>query len=222
MIRLNITAEGFSEERFIEDMLRPHLLNFGIYVEVRKILTNEKLKKRGGMPSFLKIKRDIVQWIKESPTAWHSTMIDLYGLRPDFPAYSTTQDLFYTARVLEIEKQFGAAIDYWKFIPYIQVHEYEALLFSAPDIMEDWLGLYNDIPQNYFSDIRQQFESPEHINDSPQTAPSKRIIGLLGEKKYSKIEDGILILKEIGLPKLREECLHFDAWVTQLENIANK
>ncbi len=49
MIRLNITAEGFSEERFVTDMLRPHLLGFGIYTEVRKVLTNRKLRKEEGL-----------------------------------------------------------------------------------------------------------------------------------------------------------------------------
>ena len=219
MIRLNITAEGASEAIFIEEMLRPHLLDFGKYVEVRKILTNRKQKVRGGMPSFTKIQQDITQWIREQPTAWHTTMIDLYGLKTDFPAYVATKDLRYDMRVKEIEKQFGERINYWRFIPYIQLHEYEALLFSAPDEMEKWLGLYNDVPKDYFTKIRAQFDTPEHINDSPHTAPSKRIIALIGEKKYDKVDDGILILKEIGLTKIREECPHFNAWLTQLEQL---
>ncbi len=49
MIRLNITAEGFSEERFVSDILRPYLLDFNIYTDVRKVLTNKKLRKRGGI-----------------------------------------------------------------------------------------------------------------------------------------------------------------------------
>lgn len=220
MVRLNITAEGSSEEIFIEEMLRPHLLDFDIFVEVRKILTNKKQKVRGGMPSFKKLQQDITQWIREQPAAWHTTMIDLYGLKTDFPGYQTSQDLRYDARVLAIEKEFGEHINHWRFIPYIQLHEYEALLFSAPEIMEDWLGLYNEVPQDYFTHIRQKFESPEHINDSVHTAPSKRIIALIGEKKYDKVDDGIFILQEIGLDRIRQECPHFNAWLTQLENLS--
>jgi hypothetical protein len=219
MVRLNITVEGASEEVFVEEMLRPHLLDFGKYVEVRQILTNRKQKIRGGMPSFKKIQQDITQWIKEQPTAWHTTMIDLYGLKTDFPSYSATQHLRYDTRVLELEKQFAEQINHWRFIPYIQLHEYEALLFSGPDVMEDWLSLYNDVPAGYFSDIRQKFDSPEQINDSIHTAPSKRIIGLIGDNSYDKVDDGIFILKEIGLDRIRQECPHFNGWLTQLEKL---
>ena len=219
MVRLNITAEGASEEIFVEEMLCPHLLDFGKYVEVRQILTNRKQKARGGMPSFKKIQQDITQWIKEQPTAWHTTMIDLYGLKTDFPGYAASQDMRYDTRVLEIEKQFAEQINHWRFIPYIQLHEYEALLFSGPDVMEEWLSLYNDVPTGHFSNIRQKFDSPEQINDSVHTAPSKRIIALIGDNNYDKVDDGLFILKEIGLERIRQECPHFNAWLTQLENL---
>jgi Domain of unknown function (DUF4276) len=220
MVRLNITAEGASEEIFVEEMLRPHLLDFGKFVEVRQILTNRKQKARGGMPSFKKIQQDITQWIKEQPTAWHTTMIDLYGLKTDFPGYVNSQKMRYDTRVLEIERQFAEQINHWRFIPYIQLHEYEALLFSGPDVMEEWLSLYNDVPAGYFSNIRQKFDSPEQINDSVHTAPSKRIIALIGDNNYDKVDDGLFILKEIGLDGIRKECPHFNAWLTQLENLA--
>ncbi len=219
MVRLNMTAEGVSEEIFIEEILRPHLLSFEIQVGARRILTSKKQKKRGGMPSFGKIKNDITQWIREQPNAWHTTMIDLYGLKSDFPGYATTHHLQYTTRAIEIERQFGEAINHWRFIPHIQLHEYEAMLFSAPDVMEAWLSLYNDVPVSHFRNIRAQFDSPEHINDSPHTAPSKRIINLIGENEYDKVDDGILILKEIGLHNIRQECPHFNTWLTQLENL---
>jgi hypothetical protein len=220
MVRLNITAEGASEEIFVEEMLRPHLLDFGKYVEVRQILTNRKQKARGGMPSFKKIQQDITQWIKEQPTAWHTTMIDLYGLKTDFPGYVASKNLRYDTRVLEIERQFEEQINHWRFIPYIQLHEYEALLFSGPDVMEEWLSLYNDVPTGHFSNIRQKFDSPEQINDSVHTAPSKRIIALIGDSNYDKVDDGLFILKEIGLEKIRKECPHFNAWLTRLEELA--
>ncbi len=82
MIRLNITAEGFTEERFITDILRPHLLQFDVYVEVRKVLTNRRLGKRGGIVGYQKFRNDVTQWFRECPDVYHSTFIDLYGL-PD-------------------------------------------------------------------------------------------------------------------------------------------
>ena len=61
MIRLNVTAEGFSEEKFVSEILRPYLLTFNVYADVRKVLTSRKLKKRGGIVSYAKFKNDVTQ-----------------------------------------------------------------------------------------------------------------------------------------------------------------
>jgi len=219
MIRLNITAEGFSEERFVTDILRPHLLNFNIYAEVRKVLTNRKLRKRGGIVGYIKFKNDIKQWFKECPDVYHTTLIDLYGLDTDFPGHKSTKLLKPYDRVLEMEKLLKEDLKFHRFIPYIQLHEFEALLFSDTSILEKWLCLYNKIPANCFTKIRDSFQdsNPELINDSPQTAPSKRILAICDS--YDKVNDGVLILKEIGLNKLRKECFHFNEWLTALENL---
>ncbi len=220
MIRLNITAEGFSEERFVTDILRPHLLDFDVYTEVRKVLTNRKLRKRGGIVGYEKFKSDISQWFKECPDVYHTTLIDLYGLKNDFPGHKTTAHLQPYTRIEEMERLLKDDLSFRKFIPYIQLHEFEALLFADTAIMEDWLGLYNKLKQNCFTDIRNAVpdKNPELINESPETAPSKRIISLCGS--YDKIDDGILILKEIGLKKLRNECSHFNKWLLQLERLS--
>ncbi len=220
MIRLNITAEGFSEERFVTDILRPHLLNFGVYTVVRKVLSNRKLRKRGGIVGYEKFKNDVTQWFRECPDVYHTTLIDLYGLKPDFPGHTTTRHLQPYNRVLEMEKLLKEDLHFYKFIPYIQLHEYETLMYSDTTIMENWLGLYNKLPINCFSNIRNSFpnKNPELINESPEMAPSKRILSLCNS--YDKVNDGILILKEIGLKKLRRECSHFYEWVTSLENLS--
>jgi len=219
MIRLNITAEGFSEERFVTDMLRPHLLDFGIYTEVRKVLTNRKLRKRGGIVGYQKFKNDVSEWFHECPDVYHTTLIDLYGLKNDFPGHKTTQHLQPYDRIKEMERLLKEDLGFYKFIPYIQLHEYEALLYADTAEMEKWLGLYNRIDEHCFTHIRASApdNNPELINESPATAPSKRILAFCDA--YDKVNDGILILKEIGLKKLREECVHFNDWLTQLEHL---
>lgn len=221
MIRLNVTAEGFSEERFVSDILREHLLNFGVYVEVRKVLTNRTLRKRGGIVSYQKFRKDITQWFKECPDVYHTTFIDLYGLKNDFPGYTTTTHLQPYSRIAEIERLMQDDLAFQKFIPYIQLHEFEALLFSNTTIMEDMLSLYNYFRPNSFTNIRNSApdSNPELINEGPETAPSKRILSIC--YSYDKVGDGILILKEIGLPTLRQECKHFNEWLTKLENLSN-
>jgi hypothetical protein len=219
MIRLNITAEGFSEERFVTDILRPHLLNFNIYTEVRKVLTNRKLRKRGGIVGYQKFKNDVTQWFRECPDVYHTTFIDLYGLSTDFPGHTTTRHLQPYARVAAMEKLLSADLAFHKFIPYIQLHEYEALMYADTVVMEEWLSLYNRIPVNCFTEIRDSVpnSNPELINEGPETAPSKRILRICNT--YDKVDDGILILKEIGLNTLRSQCNHFNDWLTTLEGL---
>lgn len=130
LIRLNITSEGFSEERFVTDILRPHLLDFNVYVETRKVLTNRKLKKRGGIVGYIKFKNNITQWFNECPDVYHTTLIDLYGLKNNFPGYISTKTLQPYNRIIEMENQLKDDLNFYKFIPYIQLHEYEALMYS--------------------------------------------------------------------------------------------
>ena len=219
MIRVNITAEGFSEELFVKKILAPHLWNkFNIHTEVRKILTSRRLGKRGGMVSYGKFKNDVEQWIKESPQIHHTTLIDLYGLKDDFPGYKSSKRLDAYTKVEKIESSLSDSIKCRNFIPYIQLHEFESLLFSDPIQMEEWLKLHNPLMlKSCFMKIRNEYSTPEEINDSYETAPSKRIIKYCPD--YDKVNDGILILEEIGLKTIRKECQHFDEWLTKLEHL---
>ncbi len=216
-IILTVTAEGYTEEKFVNELLLPHLATFNITVLVRKILTNRKRKIRGGYVSYAKLRNDINQWIKEMPNAYHTTMIDLYGLDSEFPGYARSLSQPAYSKVEIVEKEFFDNIASRQFIPYIQLHEYEAILFSDTAIMEKWLGLYDSFQSNSFTAIREGYATPEEINDSSKTAPSKRIEHIC--PSYDKVDDGILLAKEIGLATIRKECPHFNSWLTNLENL---
>jgi hypothetical protein len=218
LIRLNISAEGFSEERFVKDILCPHLIQFDIIVDVRKLLTNKKMKKRGGIVSFAKFKNDVNQWIREQPQAYHSTFIDLYGLKNDFPNFKTSKGLEPYSRIKTIEAGISEEIGHPKFIPFVQLHEFESLLFADPEQTEEWLSLYNNFEKGSLRKISDNNGgNPELINEGIETAPSKRILSLC--QNYNKVDDGILLLKEIGLVKLRSSCAHFNTWITCLEQL---
>jgi len=215
---VNVTAEGFSEERFATDILRPHLLQFNIYVHVRKLLTSRKLRKRGGVVGFQKFTNDVLQWIKEDPAAYHTTFIDLYGLTTDFPGFQTTKHLAPYDRVTKIEALIAESIGFHKFIPFIQLHEYESLLFSDPEKMEDYLALYNQFRPGHFQHIVDSCDdNPELINEGPETAPSKRILSKC--PVYDKINDGVIILNRIGIDVIRSKCAHFNEWISTLEGL---
>ena len=123
-------------------------------------------------------------------------------------------------RVESLESAFQEDIgDRW-FIPYIQLHEYEALLFSEIQCLAS-LFENRQSQIEILSKINAQFESPELINDGPQTAPSKRIIRCIPEYKNLKTTVGPLAAEYIGLITLRSRCSHFHEWVEQLEALGS-
>jgi hypothetical protein len=100
-----------------------------------------------------------------------------------------------------------------RFLPYLQLHEYEGLLFSDPAAFASGIGLHHLATQ--FQAIRSAFPTPEDINDDPNTAPSKRALG--AHPSYQKVLDGTLAAQAVGITRMRQECPHFRAWVEQLE-----
>jgi hypothetical protein len=158
-----------------------------------------------------------MQWIKEQPQAYHTTFIDFYGLKADFPFRDAPARDPY-ARVKLIEEGMRKEIPHFRFIPFIQLHEFEGLLFADTTLAEELLSLYNNLEPGCLEKIKKGCaDNPELINDGIETAPSKRILSLC--PGYDKVDDGVLILKDIGLQKLRSECRHFAEWLSSLEQI---
>lgn len=218
MVKLLLTVEGQSEEAFADKVLIPHLVLRGVIPQVRAVRTSRG--QRGGYTTYGKLRTDVDQWLREQPDGWHTTLLDLYGLKPDFPGFADATALSAPSRVEHLERAFAADLNHPRFRPYIQQYEFEALLFTAPALMEEWLGLDMPLPVGCFQAIRDQFATPEDINDSPETAPSKRILRLC--RGYGKTTDGPSILAEIGLPRLRAACPRFGAWLTWLESLADQ
>lgn len=216
MIRVNIICEGPTEEQFVNKVLAPHFLARGIQVTPRNL---------GRGNSYGKLRYNIVQWMKAEKGAFVTTLIDLYGMNRRFPGYQENKAKPPLEKVTAIEAAIKEDVDKEglddrQFIPHFQLHEFEALLFSAPDILHNWLSLDRLIRPGTFQHIRDAFDTPEHINDNPLTAPSKRILQAV--PSYSKVAEGVLIAEEIGLDAMREACKHFNNWIIQLESLAPK
>lgn len=217
--RLNFVVEGQTEETFVRDVLAEHLAIHGIYAVARCVETSRTRLKifKGGMSTYARAKGDIERWLKEDRKAYLTTMFDLYGLPEDFPNVakkSSASDPHKKAQL--IEKGIAADIGDPRLIPYIQVHEFEALLFCAPAITDAALGAPPAVSK--VKDLQQicgNFPSPEHIDDGANTAPSKRIVQLYAA--YRKQVFGPLITKRTGLNTLRQKCPHFHDWISKLE-----
>ena len=213
MNRINILCEGPTEEEFINKVLYPHFLAKNIVVTPRRL---------DGNCNYDRIEHECRQWLNAEPKAVVTTMIDYYGRKGVYPGENAdhTNPL---ERVKNIETAMynqivnSPKVHNKRLVPYLQLHELEALLFADPDTMTEWLSLDHAIPENAFHQIVEQFPNPEHINDHPNTAPSKRIIQYV--PAYKKVVDGPMILSDIGLAKIRAACPHFDEWIANLETI---
>jgi len=226
MVRLYVTAEGYTEQRFAVDVLGPHLALYGVSVFKPRLAALGKKKgrtHRGGLDTYLPVKNDICRWLKQdrAADAHFTTMFDLYGLPRDFPGYdkaSGKPDVF--ARVVALEAALLEDIDDSRFIPYIQLHEFEALLLSDPNA---FACRYPDHARQIerLEQLCARFDSPEHIDDGQQSAPSKRIGEEIPEYIRAKPTAGPIIAATIGLMTIREKCPHFNDWLTRLEGLAN-
>ena len=224
MKRLHITAEGQTEESFVNKTLKQHLAQFGVYADVRCVLTGKKKAKtfRGGMTTYEKAKKDISRWLREETSntdVAFTTMFDFYALPEEFPGY---QDALLLPdpyeKVAKIEQAFAADIADLRFIPYIQLHEFETLLFVEPEKFGiEYIDETKKIAR--LRAIANEFGNPELINQGPETAPSKRIIKVFADYENNKPAIGSMVAHEIGVDVLRGACRHFNEWLTKLERL---
>ena len=221
-IRLNITTEGPTELRFVKDVLFKHLLPYRIYCDHRSVLTSKEYHKRGGITNYAKAKKDIQQWLssENSSDRRFTTMFDYYALPNDFPGYSDAQKITNPYDKIKcIEKAFAEDINDYRFIPYIQLHEFEALLFSNLDaLLLEYEDKSKEIETLKSVLLQSPYNNnPELIDDKKETSPSHRIIAQIPE--YQKVSSGALIADLISIDVLRKKCRHFNEWVNELEGL---
>lgn len=217
MKRVYVMVEGQTEETFVREVLYEHFLRIGIYIEA--ILVQTKKGFKGGLVSYAKVKPQIVRQCREKHTAWVTTLFDLYALPNDFPSMDCKVYAGLTTghqKAEYLQTALSQDINERNFIPNLLVHEFEALLFSDLQPFADWT---DDPTVEALQQIAESYTTPEEINDSPETAPSKRILQLM--PGYDKVLQGTLIASDIGLDQIRAKCTHFDDWVKSLEGLAN-
>ena len=208
-------VEGQTEEAFVKSVLADYFASKGIFL-IPKIIETKVVKggpnHKGGIRLYGKIKRDLRNIFKDTDAGAITTMIDFYGLPPDFPSWNGSGNCY--AQVTDAEKAFAEDINEQRFIPYLQLHEFEGLLFSEPELIAETMGgKLGDVQR-----VRDRFQTPEEINNNPQTAPSKRLEGIFG-KKYNKVVFGGLIANRIGIDRLIEECPHFSEWINKISQL---
>jgi hypothetical protein len=199
MVRIGISVEGPTEERFVKAVLAPYLQTKRIYItpismggDVNIDRVKSELKKIGNSFNYV------------------TTLYDFYGFKKKLDGENKAG---LESRITDAVHEGVKA----KLVPYIQMYEFEGILFSCPESMER--GLNESGVENWCKDVLELFGgNPEAINDSVETAPSKRLQKHTG---YRKTTHGPNIAKEIGIEKIREMCTGFNDWLTLLEGLAD-
>jgi hypothetical protein len=223
MARLYLFAEGQTEETFADTLLQPHLANHGVYLHRAVQIAHARKKgriHRGGGRMYEPMKNDIRRFLAQEKAAdvFFTTMIDLYGLPGRFPRRDEADRLRHAPaqRVEFLERAFAEDIDDSRFVPYIQLHEYEAYLYADPS----WFGYFYDHHAAQIAELQavaDRYDTPELIDDGEQSAPSKRIIAQFPD--YAKPAMGPQLAELIGLEVIRAKCPHFNAWLSRLEKL---
>lgn len=207
MIRLAIVVEGETEEEFVKLVLADHLRLGGIES------TPIKPGGYGGDIGVSRLAKNMVKLTKNFDCV--TSLVDYYGFRGR-QQVDTVRELedWIDQEVYDV---IGRDRDPSGVFAYVQLHEFEEILFSRVDAFKAVLGIAPDSVER-LRQIRDGYETPEHIDDGPQTAPSKRILQIAPH--YLKRLHGPLIAQDVGLETIRTECPRFNVWLERLENLA--
>jgi len=212
MRNIYIYCEGYTEEAFVNNLLQEYFISFGICVVPIVCLTSVSRGKKftGGASNYVRFESELTRICKQHHHESVTMMFDYYGLPEDFPGKGLKESDAYK-KVKHIEKEIEQKIGMPNFKAHLSLHEFEALLFSYPDSF--LLAEKTMVPA--IKKIKAEFSNPELIDNSPESAPSKRIEACY--PRYSKKRDGIIVAKDVGIQKMLKECPHFKEWIEQIK-----
>lgn len=224
-VEIFIVVEGSTEQTFVREVLAPQMAHKGIYLHSALI---GKPGHKGGDVRFERAKNDIGHFLKQRNETFVSTMFDYFRIDSQWPgraevlrqiqngcSFSAIQkaEILEAATRDEIVKVFAGYNAEVRFIPYIEMHEFEALLFSNADILAEKI----EVDVSLIREILEEYNKPEEINDDPVKAPSKRLEAI--KNGYRKVANGKTISEAIGIQTIRRQCSHFNNWLTRLEHL---
>lgn len=214
MKRVIIICEGQTEKEFCKEVLFDHFFSKKIHIQTPLIKHSG-----GGIVHWKTLQKQIETHIKQDKEAKITLLIDYYGIKPEheFPKWQESHTIVNkNERMTALEMAMKEAVGCPNFFPYIQLHEFEGLLFHDITIFKN-----NFLPSEAdfiaLSNIINDFPNVEDINDNPKTAPSKRLEKHI--KGYNKPVYGALLAKEIGLSNIRRKAPRFNHWIEKIESI---
>ena len=219
--RVNILAEGHSEVQFLKTALVPHLANLELHLTPMLVLSSRKHDQKGGLQRYAVAKRDIERLLSSQPDAYVSTMFDLFRLPKDFPSKESCMKLSQARAQVEcLERELASDIGSDMFIPYIQLHEFETLLYCDLNVLTPRIEGCAKGVEALQAEVAGL--EPEAINGGDATAPSKRIIKHVPVYERNKKRVGGPAVAAIPLAVLRKRCPHFGTWLGRLEALGSR
>ena len=217
MRNVYIYCEGPTEESFINEILYPYFFNVGIVVYPIICTTKRTVSKKytGGVSDYAKIKKELTMLCRQHHNEYVTTMFDYYAMPENTPGLDCTEQDIHE-RIRHIEQIIDADIGQQNCNFHFMLHEFEAILFSKPASFSLIAG---ENVVSSIQNIRDSYPTPEHINNSPETAPSKRLEALISN--YAKVKNGTLLSKDMGIDVIMKQCPHFNSWIQSILVLRN-
>lgn len=211
MKRLYIIVEGQSEQEFVNTLIAPYLNKYGIYYVVPILIHTSKIK-QGGFVNYAHLRNDAIKLLTSSKNDFIVSMFVDYFRCPELPDRERYENIAdHNLQVEEMEQCISNNINDSRFIPYIQLHEFESLLYSSNQGFKEY---FSDVQQEKTQKIIEAFPNPEDINSSPQKAPSKRLLAIKSD--YNKVIEGNLIALMVGFEQILAKCPRFRRWIERI------
>ncbi len=218
-VEVIVLVEGTTELRFVKEILGPVFSHQNFFL---KPIILKKPGMAGGDIKFARAGNDIGLHLKQRQDTWLTLLVDYYGIRKDWPGYEESKKppghalkakTICQHTALKVKEMFSDQDAGRRFIPYVSMYEFEALLFSDPEVLAEALGLKSSAIETVIVACGE----PEAINDNPNSAPSKRLKML--SNRFKKTTTGIEIARSIGISRMRQACPLFDDWLNTLESL---
>lgn len=221
MKKIFVVTEGQSETNFVNRVMVPYFADRCILIPhtvVTKVDSRRGKVYKGGVVNYAQIRNTLLKTLassKKSKDSYVTTMFDFYCLPSDVPGVVDAEKVkepYERVRLIEHEILKAEGYDGKFFFPYIELHEFEAMLFS--DIIK-LKEVYFEEDITALLECAERQSNPELIDGGAETAPSKRILNCIA--CFDKANGGVSVLERIGIEKIAEKCRHFSEWLEQIE-----
>lgn len=210
MKRVCIICEGETEVEFVRTCLAPHFLAHNLLVRP-SLIQSRHGNHRGGRVTVDRVASHISHEYHASDRV--TTLVDFYG----FQGADGRNRAQLESDILQCLESKIDRFDARFVLPYVQMYEFEGLLFTDVEQFQYVLDGWGADARSALLEVRNSFLTPEDINNSRETAPSKRIKEVFSGGEYGKTEHGPLIAEAIGVQAIRQACPQFNEWLSKVE-----